>query len=261
MTPHKPILFSTAMVQAILNGNKTITRRLVKPQPRLQGDGARTISIERISDEGDFVDYDGKIFKFPYGKVGDLLWVKETHYAFGTWKVNGTTKKGKLKYRFKLQDDESIDFDKEVKIMKETYTLDVQPNSNKLGANWYKRSSLFLQKKHARIWLKIEEIRVERLQEISEEDARAEGVEFIEHYETKKPFFKDYSYYTDCPLSDCGGFYQAKHSFQSLWRIINGKESWKANPWVWVIKFSRTARPAMSEVSIPIKIVAKKIEP
>jgi len=93
----------------------------------------------------------------------------------------------------------------------------------------------------ARIWLQVEEIRVERLQDITEESAIAEGIIDYEDGTYK-------NYFTQKGLREQDGVdcILAKGSFQSLWCSINGLESWDANPWVWVVKFkvlSTTGKP------------------
>jgi len=201
MTPHKPILFSTEMVQAILDGKKSMTRRTKGLE-----NVAKDVTEIAQYDETDFIDTDLKSYKCPYGNVGDLLWVRET---WGTWRNE---------YYYKA--------------------------STELGDEVCKwKPSIHMPKAAARIWLKIEEIRVERLEDISEEDAINEGV--IKDVKWHKKAFETpeliYRHYYDKDVLGCA---DARSSFMSLWYSINGEESWKANPWVWVIKFSRTEKPS-----------------
>lgn len=194
-----PILFSTPMVQAILEGRKTMTRRIVKD---VETD---VTLIDRYNKTGAWTQWiDRKIakqMKCRYGQPGDVLWVRET---FGIYSDA---------FLFKAGD---------IGIFK--------------GIKW--KPSIHMFKDYARIWLKVEEIRVERLQKISEGDARREGVKFASS--TIGPCYLDY----------INGGYNAMttayHSFRSLWRKINGIESWDSNPWVWVIEFkvlSTTGKP------------------
>lgn len=244
-----PILFSTEMVQAILDGRKTQTRRIVKPQP-----------IDNTEVDGNFFEgnHTGfvKVDGHPYWQhqfahefckygTGDLLYVRETHYRRGQWVKNGLTKTGKQKWKFqalsgivnfRYQDNPPI------KVEKNTF--------REIG--WYKRSSLFMPKQYSRIWLKVTEVRVERLQDISEADAIAEGIETL--FPNDSPnhdpeSFKNYTWHGDGGDDSFSGYSStdsAKASFTSLWFKINGAESWDANPWVWVISFevvSTTGKP------------------
>lgn len=202
-----PILFSTPMVQAILEGRKNQTRRVVKPQPSITGVSA-------------FNDGEHPQMKCPYGQPGDVLWVRETYYAYGRWVKNGLTKSGKQKYKF---DDFTTLSGRSYKYE------DCKPAFVKTGkkneTGWYKRPSLFMPKEACRLFLQIKNIRVERLQDISEEDAKAEGVETLGLY----------------PGYDVS----AKGKFEGLWNYIHGNtdENWNTNPFVWVIEFERIEKP------------------
>ena len=137
--------------------------------------------------------------KCPYGEVGDVLWVRETFNSdYGFKDMEGNVVPPGILYKAKVSS---------------------LPN----GLKW--KPSIFMPKSIARIWLQITSIKVERLKDISEEDAIAEGVE------TTKTGYKDYI--TEGSISD------AYWSFYSLWYKINGRESWDSNPWVWVIEFKQ----------------------
>lgn len=192
----KPILFSTPMVQAIMDGRKTQTRRIVKDCT------ARILTLKGDVATGE----SGRERKCPYGKVGDVLWVRETVCNAGT--------KEKPYYLYKANGCEPRDTSKK----------------------W--KPSIHMPKEAARIWLEITYIRVQRLKDISEEDAIAEGIEKHETF--------GYSCYKCLKeghiLPDiCNdGFYEnPKDSFLSLWQSINGIDSWNKNPWVWVVEFKR----------------------
>lgn len=166
--------------------------------------------------------------KCPYGQPGDILLVKETYYAYGWWIKNGKTKTGKQKWRF-------IDFTVEDNNGLYCYE-DCKPSEiitkrepNVMG--WYKRPSLFMPKAACRIFLKVKSVWVERLQDISEEDAIAEGIKQT----WKGEAFNAYKNY----INDGAGSQRPFGSFCSLWKSINGQESWEANHWVWVIEFER----------------------
>lgn len=194
------------MVEAIEDDRKTMTRRVVKDKQTLAVIEAGILKgIETLC---------------PYGQIGDVLWVKETHWAFGEWEPNGTTKTGKQRWEFKRHIDTDVVFKKPGTVMPLRYRK----------AGWYKRPSLFLQKRDARIFLRITNIRVERLQDISEEDAKKEGVQALRY---------GYKHYT---LKGASAEH-ARHSFLTLWKSINGEQSWNSNPYVWVIEFEKISKP------------------
>jgi hypothetical protein len=186
----KPILFSAPMVRAILEGKKTQTRRIVKPQPpewinELHGNELSKRAPYHIEDDEQrvfgwgFQDDHDRYYKFPYGKLGDRLWVRETHCQYGDGYI----------YR--------ADYGQ------------FTPISDGIGGPW--KPSIHMPRKASRINLEIESVRVEGLNDISEADAKAEGIA------TSKPEF----------------------SFMTLWKSINGPDSWDSNPWVWVVQFRR----------------------
>lgn len=204
------------MVQAILEGRKTQTRR-TKGITRIEGvNGMKTMTFPKDGHKETFVDasfttFDIKVnsglISCPYGAIGDVLWVRET-FACDVY-FNGITE-GCFTY-FKADYNGPVDW------------------------NW--KPSIHMPKVAARIWLEITDIRVERLQEISESDALEEGVE---SKDGKGEWFRDY-------MEPRSWFHTPKPSFFSLWRRINGTDSLRANPWVWVISFkviSTTGRPA-----------------
>ncbi len=244
----RPILFSNPMVKALLDGRKTQTRRivkipdLIKTPDRFEYSGNSTqFDIPRKA-----IPYDDRVYHqwrlnnnnsyswvdcCPYGKIGDILWVKEMYYAYGMWLKNGHTKSGKQKWMF---------FDTTLTGFKYHYQDDppenILPNTKRETYGWFKRSSLFMPYKACRIKLPIIDIRVERVQDISEADAIAEGIgRWTEERMRSKPVhYQLYyvepgneSFYTSDPVD----------SYQSLWTKINGKGSWDSNPWVWVIQF------------------------
>lgn len=246
-----PILFSTEMVKAILAGRKTQTRRMIDPQPIDNGEVNGNFFHGKHKG---YVKVDGHpnwqnqfAYEFAKWKIGDFLYVRENYFQFGKWITEGITKKTKqLKWKFVPEDDEILFSDK-VDAMGETFSLDVRSNTYRQRA-WYKRLARFMPKSAARIWLQVTDIKVERLQEISEEDAKAEGVRWY-NCEMLGARFKDY-------LTDARGYGHPDHdypevgsaikSFETLWVSINGPESWESNPWAWVISFkvlSTTGKP------------------
>lgn len=211
MSKHIPILFSTPMVQAILEGRKTQTRRVVKPQLN------QHLHLNR-----DYVAeyWEGELVKCPYGQPGDVLWVRETWcltqpyhpdaYYFGYKQGDHSENEAPEKYDFS--------------------TPDV----------W--KPGIHMPKAACRIFLKVISVRVERLQDISEQDAIAEGIE--RSYSVNRSPGIEYKNYF--PLNKGGeGFATASWSFESLWQTIHaGKpSSWENNPWVWVVEFERCQKP------------------
>lgn len=197
MKKEHPILFSTPMVQAILEGRKTQTRRILKPQP------VGIMKPHQLCDDGFFKKEhigkwlweteSGESLKLcPYGQPGDILWVRETFLV--------EYSRHKEFYEYKA--DYSDTLAKEVV--------------------W--KPSIFMPREAARILLRVIDIRVERLQDISEEDAIAEGVSLPN--------------YADQAIRDVR-YPDPSTIYAELWESINGEGSWDANPWVWVVKFER----------------------
>lgn len=204
-----PILFSTPMVEAILDGRKTMTRRLIDPQPEAGRYPQSELDGFYWKNKFYLPKYERKdislVDNSKFGQPGDLLWVREA------WCYPG------------LFDGFENDF-----YYKAGFS-DCDIKDRNASQNW--KPSIHMPKAAARIWLQVEEIRVERLQDISEEDAVAEGMVSISmsHAEV---------------MELCPNLYSAK--FRGLWVSINGEESWNANPWVWVVKYkvlSTTGRP------------------
>lgn len=228
----RPILFSTLMVQAMLEGRKTQTRRLIKPQPVIKND---TIYGENNRNSFSSNEW-GETWKCPFGQPGDILFVRESHFRFGEWKKNGLTKTGKQKWRFfpakdlpnfRYQDDPPFK---------------VERNSHR-SIGWYKRTSLFMPKEFTRVWLEVTGIKVERLRDITEEDAMAEGIELepMAGYNSLNPpdpkfMGRKYDYSKEY-VGNKTTMLVPIESYASLWRFINGPDSWKENPWVWVVSF------------------------
>lgn len=217
----KPILFSTPMVQALLAGRKTQTRRVIKPQPEINKNEYFLWKTNKFF----YGSLDGTpnlnmIEKCPYGKVGDLLYVRETI-------VHGGYEGAPIAY---AADGKRAPF--------------IWPSHWKRHC----RPSIHMHRWASRLTLEITDIRVERLKDISEEDAGAEGVEF---FKTGDSYGDDITYHFKDYL--CKGIHadndgepivynntfpdDAISSFKSLWSSINGKDSWEANPWVWVVEF------------------------
>lgn len=230
----RPILFSAPMIRAILAGRKTQTRRVVKPSnstvlgyPASQFWHSLDWSRVRIDPNtgGMGLDIAGNQYlhvgapndaefrvrsKF---ETGARLWVRETHYRFGHWEsVPGVkTKTGRMKWRF-VADTTECRFDAPESFRKGRHHKDPATPA------WHKRLARFMPRSLVRLTLEVTGVRVERVQDITEADAVAEGA---------------------LTLGDDAGMGAdtAYNRFCGLWMKINGEDSWKANPWVWVVSF------------------------
>lgn len=218
----RPILFSAPMVQALLAGRKTQTRRIVKPQPQPNGGkGLHPVEPYQTS-SGNWAwvlaatgHGDGTSGNpCPYGQLGDLLWVRET---WGRVEFPERTV-----YRANPADDYQWGAGK--------------PSQG--GFQW--KPSIHMPRWASRITLEIVGVRVERLQYTSFTDALAEGI-----YEADSPSpFSGGRYRPVEPSPSefvapyCSWYYTPVAAFEHLWDSINGKGSWDANPWVWVIEFA-----------------------
>lgn len=232
----KPILFNTEMVRAILDGRKSCTRRIIKPQPQ---------GYFEVSEEPLYIyDTDGKQGKItpPY-QPGDILYVRET-WRVGAWDIfnqmiafdykDGTC--GELTY---IHDRELFD-----RLVNQSRNDARQAKCEYNGADfvWEKgkspcrwHPSIHMPKEAARIWLKVTDVRVERLQEITVDDCHREGI----NIET--------SAVTDGETLNRNHDFSLE-KFEILWDSTVKKSdidrySWDANPYVWVISFERCEKP------------------
>lgn len=183
----KPILFNGEMVRAILSGQKTQTRRVIKPQP------TRSVSPGAVIADFWIAGIPYNVSKIPFHN-GDRLWVRET-------------------WRAQFGDDVSVF----------GYRADNDPDECGCVHGYSKwKPSIFMPRSASRITLEVVNVRVEKVQDISEEDATAEGVwpKGIGNLAIPKP---------------------NTFRFQQLWDSINEKRghSWDSNPWVWVVEFRR----------------------
>jgi hypothetical protein len=223
-----PIIFSTPMVKANLEGRKTKTRRLNGLDEINENPEWYWLSKENYIDrKGRFCQKFftakgfSKIVNCPYGNIGDLLWVRET---FVPMIIEDHDGEGNDLYTWLYKTEPGCD---NILRMMEDST-------------W--KPSIHMPKSAARIWLKITDIRLERLHDISEEDAIKEGIipllMSLTQFETHGRLYFDYSKH-EYMFND--GL-KPIESFKSLWESINGKNSWDANPWVWVITFEKYDR-------------------
>lgn len=221
----RPILFSGPMVRAILEGRKTQTRRILKPQPCELPDfniGGLSINIHGSVYGAFSPDCPRKTC--PHGQPGDRLWVRETIESLGGWTEWDDKQKGFLnadstysRIRYLADGNESKVFGKKPLVYR--------------GLHLQKIPSIHMPRWASRITLEITGIRVERLQEIDEEDAVAEGIEFTGFFGCNvwNNYLVDGENFPGEPIE----------SYRTLWESINGTGSWDANPWVWVVGFKR----------------------
>jgi hypothetical protein len=228
----RPILFQGAMVRALLAGTKTQTRRAIKPQPPAEcgihymlGNQSWLPPEKRTPLWHTWEAWGGPLYdnrppkhlcgshdvRCPYGSPGDRLWVREAFMhepADYCWEasVSIPSRPASTVYRADFPD-------------------------SKPGEGW--KPSIHLPRKLSRIDLEITEVRVQRLQEISEEDAIAEGIEQMPCAVLGTRLWRNYT--------PGNGWTQslaiAQNSYRSLWELINGAGSWDANPWVWAVSF------------------------
>ena len=208
----RPILFSSPMIQALLDGRKTVTRRVAKPQPigclTAFAEFAREIHAGQCERDV-WIDEDETQHRCRYGKPGDLLYARET------WqRVYDTDGRGK-EYSV-IQPSGPRVPNLERIIYRATDDRD-----DPAGPRFPWRPAIHMPRSASRLTLRITDVRVERLQEISEADARAEGVSF--------------GNITDQATGEIDR--DAVEAYEQLWESINGKGSWAANPWVFVIAF------------------------
>nr|DAU98204.1 MAG TPA: ASCH domain protein [Caudoviricetes sp.] len=192
----KPILFNTDMVKAILDGRKSCTRRVVKPQPTAR--------------------YGTQCIKPPY-QQGDILYIRETWERFECWNCDG---------------DERGNCPKEPKksVLDKACGCYMYRATDEISGDAKWHPSLHMPKEAARIFLRVTNVRVERLRDITVEDALAEG---MDKYIRLNGELDENSIIT---------------SFIGVWNSTIKKSNldsygWNANPWVWVIEFERCDKP------------------
>ncbi|WP_339834950.1 hypothetical protein [uncultured Flavobacterium sp.] len=212
-----PILFSTEMVNAILEGRKTQTRRVVKfdnypPKLTHKHHSKKTVKGFEVYDGNN--ELDGNLI-FRHGNVGDILWVRESFYTASNYNH----------WNPRLLINCNVEI---------FYKADIQNSSIKQPLNrGKKRPSIHMPKEACRIFLKVTNVRVERLNDISRIDAIDEGVDFV-HGVSTKIYYNYESLEFGCT---------PKESFLTLWKKINGNESLNSNPFVWVIEFEKIDKP------------------
>ena len=216
----RPILFSAPMVRAILDGRKTVTRRALNAQAMKNiGYGVRLGECHELPTEGPLhpnsVDYYNDFC--PFGQPGDRLWLRETWYC-----DHFEVQKGPY-----LQPADMHDLDQSREDGELVYAADGLAPYEQEQPTW--KPSIHMPRWASRILLEITDVRVERLQDISEEQAKAEGVRL----------YTDHSELGDWWHVEGIETYSAdpRKSFELLWSSVGG--DWNANPWVWVVEFKR----------------------
>lgn len=199
----RPIIFNAAMVKAILDGRKTQTRRLMKEQPC---DPRHPASL----------------FKCPYGKVGDQLWVREN---FQPLLADEKTWDDQPYVNYKTGEGYTASYPATDGVI-EYLTADDEVKSNV-------KPSIHMPRWASRIQLEITNIRYEKLQKISEEDAYSEGIKRL------YPDKPEENHASICIDGIHCNFNKATECFKCLWESINGEDSWDKNPYVWVVSFKR----------------------
>lgn len=255
MLKERPILFSSQMVRAILEGRKTQTRRVVKNVTiTLNHDGRFNYhtNTKRKSRSGVNIYFEqlndaiaGITELCPYGQPGDLLWVRETFAKMCSVADPYCQCEDSEHHYFEYKADS------EKKFPGNWDDADNQEQKAKYVPSW--KPSIHMPKSAARIWLRITDVRVERLQDINTEDIKCEGVlvpvtkeghilwSLGERYSTYS-LAHELSKSTGKTNDDLAMFVH----WAELWMNINGMESWKSNPWVWVVEFeviSKTGKP------------------
>lgn len=235
----KPILFNTEMVRANLDGRKTCTRRLVNPRQfmGMLPDRCKNATPDEFlkNKRMMFKPYcdmtDAELimtaYKEPY-QPGDILYVRET-----VWQ--------KIGYYLDVDGETKPSWYNEFRYV----ASDEKPETG-WNYSWVKRPSIHMPKEAARIWLKVTDARVERLQEITPKDAEHEGVGNL--------FYEDIGYSEKNYGTEVDPEYGiAKEQFAWLWESTIKKSDldrygWGANPWVWVIEFERCEKTGEEEL-------------
>lgn len=260
----RPIIFNGAMVRAILDGKKTMTRRVVKPQipDTYKWSGWVLCSTDRRCEgKASWVNAGGykPIYCRPYCKIGDRLWVRETHAqvlevdipkgrSVGPIGTVGSPARPNWKSRYIYKADGDMPN------VQWKYVGDSSPV--------YWTPSIHMPRHASRILLEVTGVRVERLQDITDADSVSEGIPSEEEYlDDNYPHPESYADadYSICPRcggtllytrfvdggamfdQDCDLCYAAKKRFEHLWDSLYAKRGydWDTNPWVWVIEFRR----------------------
>ncbi len=212
-----PILFKGEMVTAILEGRKTQTRRLIKPQPFSTADGSWHIELNpRVGFNSQRTLRNMLPYHCPHGQPGDRLWVKETWAIICNAALPlcscETDEERKVNHYVEYRADTGNPYPGE--------WPEDEAKGNDEAPKW--KSSMFMPRWASRITLEIVNVRVERLQDIDNHESWKEGIqEFGKWIENEGV---------------------ARDEYARLWNRINGAGSWEENPWVWVVEFKRVEK-------------------
>lgn len=207
----RPMIFNAEMVRAILDGRKTQTRRIMKVQPVLNGNLYEVFGAAWSKGMRSIPAVPGHSLstRCPFGSVGDRIWVRET------WAEAGASAPDLKLYRANYPEHVPSHYENVPPVDEIRWT-----------------PSIHMPRWASRITLEITGVRVERLQNISETDAEAEGIDMEALFDAQDCY--------DCIADhNMTGRPTAAGSFKYLWESIYGEEKWQANPWVWVITFQR----------------------
>ncbi|WP_200982589.1 ASCH domain-containing protein [Klebsiella quasipneumoniae] len=241
------MIFNSEMVRAILDGRKTQTRRIMKVQPESNQLGLLLITDStKHSDIGKYHWAESnatgnhvrsKLFSSPFGAVGERIWVRETWATLGNeegcyvdWEDNLCKGDERSAARIYRASCEQRPCDYGLWSIPDDAYWKPHTKEHKFEGAW--RPSIHMPRWASRILLEITDVRVERLNAISEEDAEAEGIDMEALYDSQDCY--------DCIADhNMTGRPTVTGAFKYLWESIYGEESWKSNPWVWVIEFKR----------------------
>lgn len=216
----RPILFSGPMVRALLAGTKTQTRRILKPQPELQGNGLYHVSnagggVLNVAEE----DVGAQAVDYLRISVGDRLWVREAHAIVPRTAYRGSIGVGTIAQMEHPTDEYSA------ALFREGFDRSGRPL-------W--RPSIHMPRWASRLTLTVTDVRVERLQDISEVDALAEGMTQDTADAIMEP--EELAIYAAthilCPDA------RARILYETIWDQINGDGAWASNPWVAAYTFT-----------------------
>ncbi|HBT3897303.1 TPA: hypothetical protein MBK72_004914 [Klebsiella pneumoniae] len=238
------MIFNSEMVRAILDGRKTQTRRIMKVQPESNQLGLLLITDStKHSDIGKYHWAESnatgnhvrsKLFSSPFGAVGERIWVRETWATLGNedgcyvdWEDNLCKGDERSAARIYRASCEQRPGDYGLWSIPDDAYWKPHTKEHKFEGAW--RPSIHMPRWASRILLEITDVRVERLNAISEEDARAEGIIDGGCLNCGEPE----------PCGCANPEPDATDAFAYLWQSIYGQENWNANPWVWVIEFKR----------------------
>ena len=230
-----PLLMKGPLVRATLEGRKTQTRRPIKPQPDddivdVRYDAIADLWLGNTPEDNDLGYTSSWAMRCPLGQAGDRLWVRET-YKWADAKDDGVNQSVVVAYR---ADDKTMDI--ECSLAVHDGVVCAIESEEVCGERW--RPSIHMPRWACRLVMPLVAVRVERLRGITEDDAKAEGVERI----SAGPGWECWMGYGPGP--SCG---TARDSFRSLWISIYGQDSWDANPWVWVAEWDHVEVSSGSE--------------